>query len=90
MASKIEKMYPLTKYAFDHNKSCCRVCRRKLMHPAKTKWKDESVLYTIYFSSLCSLECLIEMHKANEEQLDLFLEWGDRALEKLANATALP
>ncbi len=94
MASKIEKLYPLTMYPFDHNKSYCRVCRRKLLHPDKTKWKNQSELHTIYYEALCSLQCLLTMHKANEDQLDLMLEWcndmlGENQDLKDTNVSAL-
>jgi hypothetical protein len=83
MSSKIEKMYPMTQYPFDHNKRYCRVCRRTLLHPSKTKWRDHSELHTMYYEALCSIPCLLKMHKANEDQLDLFLEWGDWMLNEV-------
>ena len=79
MASKILKMYPMTEYPFDHNKERCRVCRRKLNSPRE---HAHDALFTIFYLSLCSLECLITMHKANEEQLDLMLEWSHYMLDE--------
>ncbi len=82
MASKIEVMYPLTNHPFDKHKRYCRVCHGVLVNPKHTKWKKADVLYTIYYEALCSLECLLTMHKANEEQLDELIDWADKQLSR--------
>jgi len=75
----MNKARPEIEYYHTHDKRSCKICRKKLRQPSKSK----TVLSLLYNRALCSADCLFVDYDSLDNLTDEFIEYADYLEERV-------